>query len=103
MAAKWKKNSEELVKAVSQKMDRISGEIKRIERLGGRTFVYRKLYGDAEVNFNLAKNGYAIHNLPYGEELLEVASQRLDEAIQQLSKRKQALAQEKGSKQAGSK
>jgi len=95
MALKWKKSSEELLKKVSQKMDRVKGEIERIERLGGRTFVYRKLYGDAELNYTLVKQGIGLHNLPYTEELLEIANQRLDQAIQQLAKRSKGVAEEK--------
>lgn len=95
MATKWKKNSEELLKKVSQKMDQVKAEIDRIERLGGRTFVYRKLLGDAEFNYNLAKQGNGIHNVAYVEALLEAASQRVDQAIQQLAKRKKEVAQAK--------
>jgi hypothetical protein len=83
-------------------MDRVKGETERIERLGGRTFVYRKLYGDAELNYTLVKQGIGLHNLPYTEELLEVANQRLDQAIQQLAKRSKGVAEEKAAQKTAS-
>jgi len=92
MAIRWKKNSEELLKKTSKKMDRVREEIDRIERRGGHTFVYRKLYGDAEFNFNLAKTGDGVHNLEYAEEVLESANKRLDEALTQLTKRRQEVS-----------
>jgi len=102
MALKWKKTSEELIKKISQKMDRVKGETERIERLGGRTFVYRKLYGDAELNYTLVRQGIGLHNLPYTEELLEIANQRLDQAIQQLAKRSKGVAEEKAAQKTAS-
>jgi hypothetical protein len=53
------------------------------------------LYGEAEFNYNLAKNGKGVHNLEYTEELLEFANRRLDEAIKQVARRKQDIAQGK--------
>jgi hypothetical protein len=88
MALRWKTASEELLKKVTPKVDKVRGEIDRIERRGGHTFVYRKLFGEAELNYNLAKKGKGAHNLEYTEELLEFANQRLDEALKQLTKKK---------------
>jgi hypothetical protein len=53
------------------------------------------LYGEAELNYNLAKNGKGVHNLEYTEELLDFANHRLDEAIKQLAKRSQEVSQKK--------
>jgi nitrate/TMAO reductase-like tetraheme cytochrome c subunit len=89
MAVQWKTTSEELLKKVTPKIAQVKEEIDRIEKRGGHTFVYRKLFGEAEFNYNLAKNGKGVHNLDYTEELLEFANRRLDEAIKQLAKRKQ--------------
>jgi hypothetical protein len=50
------------------------------------------LYGEAEFNYNLAKNGKGVHNLEYTEELLEVANRRLDDAIKQIDKRRGEVA-----------
>jgi hypothetical protein len=88
MAVRWKTVSEELVKKIAPKIAKVREEIDRIDRRGGHTFVYRKLFGEAEVNYNLAMKGKGVHNLEYAEELLELANQRLDEAIRQLSKKK---------------
>jgi hypothetical protein len=85
---RWKTASEELVKKVAPKIDRVREEIERIERRGGHTFVYRKLFGEAEFNYNLAKTGNGVHNPEYVEELLEFANNRLDEAMKQLAKKK---------------
>jgi nitrate/TMAO reductase-like tetraheme cytochrome c subunit len=88
MAVRWKTASEGLLKKVVPKLDKVREEIGRIELRKGHTFVYRKLYGEAEFNFNLVKKGNGVHNLEYTEELLEFANRRLDEAIKQLAKRK---------------
>jgi len=88
MAARWKSVSEGLLKKVIPKINKVREEIGRIELRRGHTFVYRKLFGEAEFNYNLAKKGNGVHNLEYTEELLEFANHRLDEAIKQLSKRK---------------
>jgi hypothetical protein len=84
----WKEASEELLKKVAPKLDKVREEIRRIELRGGHTFVYRKLFGEAEFNYNLAKSGNGIHNLEYAEDLLEFANRRLDEAFQELAKRR---------------
>jgi hypothetical protein len=73
---------------VIPKINKVREEIGRIELRRGHTFVYRKLFGEAEFNYNLAKKGNGVHNLEYTEELLEFANHRLDEAMKQLSKRK---------------
>jgi hypothetical protein len=88
MATRWKTASEGLLKKMSPKIDKVREEIRRIELRGGHTFVYRKLFGEAEFNYNLAKKGKGVHNLEYTEELLEFANQRLDEALKQLTKKK---------------
>ena len=88
MLIRWKVTSEGLSKKISPKIDKVREEIGRIEIRRGHTFVYRKLFGEAEFNFNLAKKGNGIHNLEYTEELLEFANNRLDEAIKQLSNKK---------------
>jgi hypothetical protein len=95
MAVRWKTTSEELVKKVAPKLVRVKEEIEKIEKRGGHTFVFRKLYGEAEFNYQLAKKGNGIHNPEYTEELIEIANLRLDEATQQLAKRKQEVTQGK--------
>jgi len=88
MVVRWKKSFEELLRKVTPKIDRVREEIDKIERRRGHTFVYRKLFGEAEFNYNLAKMGKGVHNLEYTEELLEFANNRLEEAIKQLSKKR---------------
>ncbi len=88
MVSRWKTASQDLINKVTPKIDKVREEIERIDRRGGHTFVYRKLFGEAEFNFNLAKKGNGVHNLEYTEELLEFANNRLDETLKQLSKRK---------------
>ena len=88
MLVRWRATSEGLLKKVAPKLDKVREEIGRIEMRGGHTFVYRKLFGEAEFNYNLAKSGNGVHNLEYVEELLELANNRLDEAMKQLAKRK---------------
>jgi hypothetical protein len=95
MAVRWKTTSEDLLKRLAPKLARVKEEIDRIERRRGHTFVYRKLYGEAEFNYNLAKNGKGVHNLEYTEELLDFANHKLDEAIKQLAKRKQEASRQK--------
>jgi hypothetical protein len=88
MAVRWKAVSEGLLKKVAPKIDRVREEIRRIELRRGHTFVYRKLYGEAEFNYHLVRKGNGVHNLEYAEELLEFSNNRLDEAIRQLAKKK---------------
>jgi nitrate/TMAO reductase-like tetraheme cytochrome c subunit len=88
MAIRWKNTYEEMLKRVAPKIEKVREEIERIDRRGGHTFVYRKLFGEAEVNFNLAKKGNGIHNLEYSEALLEAANNRLDEALKKLTQKK---------------
>ena len=95
MVIRWKTTSENMLKELDPKLAQVKEEINRIDRRGGHTFVYRKLYGEAEFNYNLAKNGKGAHNLEYAEELLEFANRRLDEAIGQIARRKQEASQGK--------
>jgi hypothetical protein len=95
MLVQWKATSQDLLKKVSAKMAEVQNQIDRIELRGGRTFVYRKLYGDAELNYNLAKQGNSVHNMEYVEELLDYANQRLDEALRQLARRQTEVARGK--------
>jgi hypothetical protein len=76
------------LKKVASKIDKVREEIGRIELRRGHTFVYRKLFGEAEFNYNLGKKGNGVHNLEYTEELIEFANNRLDEALRQLDKKK---------------
>ena len=92
MAVRWKSTSEDLLKRLEPKMAKVKEEIDRIELRGGHTFVFRKLYGEAEFNYNSAKNGKGVHNLDYTEDLLEFANRRLDEALKQIAKRKEEIA-----------
>ncbi len=92
MVIRWKATSQDLLKKVEPKMAKIKEEIDRMELSGGHTFVFRKLYGEAEFNYQLVKNGKGVHNLEYAEELLDVANRRLDEAIKQIDKRKVDVA-----------
>lgn len=89
MAVQWRTKFGEVLKKVGEKLEKVRGEIDRIDRLGGHTFVYRKLFGEAGFNYDLAKKGNGIHNLEYSQGLLEFASRRLDEAMKQLSKGKE--------------
>jgi hypothetical protein len=84
----WKKSSEGLLAKLAPKIEKVREEIRRIEVRGGHTFVYRKPFGEAELNYNLAKKGNGVHNLEYTEELLDFANSRLDEALEQLAKKK---------------
>ena len=92
MAVRWKATSEDLLKKLEPKMAKVKEEIDRIDLRGGHTFVFLKLYGEAEFNYNSAKNGKGVHNLEYAEELLEFANRRLDEAMKQIDKRKGEIA-----------
>ena len=84
-----------VIEELLKKLAHVKEEIDRIDRRRGRTFVYRKLYGEAEFNYNLGKDGKGIYNLEYTEELLEFANRRLDEAIKQMARRKQDVSQGK--------
>ena len=92
IAAQWKSKSEQQLKQTAEKMKQVKAEIDRIELRGGHTFVYRKLYGDAEFNYNIVKKGSGVHNPEYAEELLNYAAKRLDEALNQLAKTKKEIS-----------
>jgi hypothetical protein len=95
MAVRWKTTSEELLRKLEPKMAAVKEEIDRIDLSGGHTFVFRKLYGEAEFNYNLVKQGKGVHNLEYTEELLNFANRKLDEAIKQIARRKGEIAKGK--------
>jgi hypothetical protein len=92
MLVRWKMASEESLKKVTPKLDYVREGIDRIDRQGGHTFVYRKLFGEAEFDYNLAKSGKGVHNIDYTDELLEFANRRLDEATKQLARKKQEIS-----------
>jgi len=92
MAVRWKATSEDLLKKLEPRMAKVKEEIDRIDLRGGHTFVFLKLYGEAEFNYNLAKNGKGVHNPEYEETLLEFANRRLDEAMKEIAKRKEEIA-----------
>ena len=94
-AAQWKTKSEQLLKQTAEKMKQVKAEIDRIELRGGHTFVYRKLYGDAEFNYTIVQKGSGVHNLEYAEELLKYASNRLDDALKQMVKSKKEVSEGK--------
>jgi hypothetical protein len=94
-AAQWKSKSDLQLKQTAEKMKQVKAEIDRIELRGGHTFVYRKLYGDAEFNYNIVKKGSGVHNAEYAEELLNYAAKRLDEALKQLSRTKKEISKGK--------
>ncbi len=87
-AVQWKNTYENLIKKTTPRINQVREEIERIDQQGGHTFVYRKLFGEAEFNFNLVKMGNGIHNFEYSIELLEFVNYRLDETIKQLAKRR---------------
>jgi hypothetical protein len=95
LAAEWRSISDDLLKKTFTKMQHVREQIQKIERDGGHTFVYRRLYGDAEFNFDLAKQGNGVHNLEYTKDLLEQANKRLDEALEHLAGKKQVVSQSK--------
>jgi nitrate/TMAO reductase-like tetraheme cytochrome c subunit len=88
MLTQWKKSAEALLTKLAPKMEKVKEEIRKMEMRGGHTFVYRKPFGEAEFNYNLALKGNGVHNLEYMEDLIEFANHRLDEAIKQLAKKK---------------
>jgi nitrate/TMAO reductase-like tetraheme cytochrome c subunit len=94
-ADRWKAAGEDLLKKIAPKIERVKEEIGKIEKKGGHTFVYRKLYGEAEYNYLLVKKGNSVHNPEYAEQLIDFANRRLEEATLELAKRKQEVAQGK--------
>ena len=95
MVLRWKASTEEMLRNLDPKLAHVREEIDKMEKRGGHTFVFRKLYGEAEFNYQLVKRGNGVHNLEYAEELIQFANRRLDEATQQLAKTRQDVAQGK--------
>jgi len=75
----WKKAADSLIKDLEPRIARIKGTIQDLERKGKHTFVFTKLFGDAEHNFNLLRKGRAAHNLEYAQDVSKVTRQMLDE------------------------
>jgi nitrate/TMAO reductase-like tetraheme cytochrome c subunit len=51
LLVRWKTTAEESLKKVAPKIEKVREEIDRIDRRRGHTFVYRKLFGEAEFNY----------------------------------------------------
>jgi hypothetical protein len=75
----WNKTAVSLIRELEPRISNIKREIHRLERKGKHTFVFTKLFGDAEHNFDLLKTGIPEHNLEYAEEVSRVTRQMLDE------------------------
>ena len=90
--ARWKATAEESLRKLAPKLETVREGIDRVDRQGGHTFVYRKLFGEAEFNYNLAKAAKGVHNIEYSEALLNFSNRRLDEAIRQLAQKKQEVS-----------
>jgi hypothetical protein len=88
MAEDWKSTADELLKRTSSKLRRIKRHIQRLEKKGQHTFAFTKLFGDAEYNVNLVKEGKGVHNLEYSEELIEAAKKNLEQVEPMLARKK---------------
>ncbi len=88
MAEDWKSTADELLKRTSSKLRRIKRHIQRLEKKGQHTFAFTKLFGDAEYNINLVREGKGIHNLEYSEELIEAAKKNLEQVEPMLTRKK---------------
>lgn len=84
----WKFTADSLIKKTEPKLKKIREEIQRLEKMGKHTFVFTKLFGDAEYNVNLVREGKGVHNVEYAEELIEAAKKNLDQVEPMLSKKK---------------
>jgi formate-dependent nitrite reductase cytochrome c552 subunit len=88
MAETWKLTADELLKRIGPKLKRIKDHIRRLEKQGKHTFVFTKLFGDAEYNINLVREGKGVHNPEYAEELIEAAKRNMDQIEPMLGKKK---------------
>lgn len=82
---KWEEMADALIKDFEPRIARIKGAIRDQEKKGKHTFVFTKLFGDAEYNFNLVKMGKAEHNLEYAQDVLDVTGRMLDEVEELLA------------------
>ena len=88
MAEKWKAATDELLKRTLPRLKEIKNHIRRLEKQGKPTFVFTKLFGDAEYNVNLVIEGKGVHNVEYSEELIGAAMKKLDQVEPMLRKKK---------------
>jgi formate-dependent nitrite reductase cytochrome c552 subunit len=88
MAEDWKSTADGLLKRTSSELKRIKEHIQKLEKRGQHTFAFTKLFGDAEYNINLVREGKGVHNLEYSEELIEAAKKSLEQVDPMLSKKK---------------
>jgi len=86
IVAEWKKTADDLIKGLEPRVASIKGEIQNLERRGQHTFVFTKLFGDAEYNFNLLRMGKGAHNLEYTQEVADVTRHMLDEVEKLLAR-----------------
>ncbi len=75
----WKSTADSLVRHLEPRTARIREEIQNQERKGKHTFVFTKVFGDAEHNFTLLKVGKGEHNLEYAQEVADVTGKMLDQ------------------------
>ncbi len=76
-----------MLKRIDPKLKRIKDHIRRLEKQGKHTFVFTKLFGDAEYNVNLVREGKGVHNPEYAEELIEAAKRNMDQIEPMLGKK----------------
>jgi nitrate/TMAO reductase-like tetraheme cytochrome c subunit len=77
--SEWCNTADSLVRDLEPRILRMKKEIQDLERKGKHTFVFTKVFGDAEHNFNLLKQGKGAHNLEYAQEVADVTRQMLDQ------------------------
>ncbi len=82
----WSLTAEALVRDLEPRISKIKEEIRVLERKGKHTFIFTKLFGDAEYNFTLLKKGRGEHNLEHAQEVADVTRQMLDEVEKLLAR-----------------
>jgi hypothetical protein len=85
----WKRTADSLTRDLEPRIASIKEKIRRLERKGKHTFVFTKVFGDAEHNFDLLKKGKGEHNLEFAQEVSDVTRRMVDEVEALLAEERQ--------------
>ncbi len=78
----WLAAGEDLLSQTAAKIERVTRLMESKRRKGKKIYVsYKNIFEEAKRNFNLVKEGKAIHNIDYSEVLISRANDKLDEVI----------------------
>lgn len=74
----WIATGNGLLSHTASKIEKVRRTMERMQRMGKKIYVpYKNMFDEADRNFNLVKQGKAIHNLAYSEALITRANKKI--------------------------